>query len=199
MEGRSDWTGLFLINGAKMLFLWVMRKVLSVILIALAFLSLASCDQLRSLAGRPTSAELAQMKERKLEIEAEKAAKEAARQAAEQRRRQAVADSLSALGKIESGAVVMKPARNLRSGSMELLDRRYYVMIGSFGEAANAARLKDRAEAAGYPAMLFSFSSGLTAVAACATDCLADAVGSLERLRQEPFCPADAWLMECQW
>lgn len=176
-----------------------MKKVLSIILIALAFLSLASCDQLRSLAGRPTSEELAQMKGKKLEIEAEKAAREAARQAEEQRKRQVVADSLSALDKIESGAVVMKPAKNLTSRSMELLDRRYYVMIGSFGDAANAVRLKDKAEAAGYPVMLLSFSNSLTAVAACATDCVAEAVGSLERLRQEAFCPADAWLMECQW
>lgn len=176
-----------------------MKKVLSIILITSVFLSLASCDQLRSIAGRPTSSELAQMKERKIGIESEKAAKEAARQAQEQRRRQAVADSIAALDKIESGAVVMKPARNLSSKSMEALDRRYYVMIGSFGDAANAARLKNRAEAADYPAMLLSFSNGLTAVAACATDRVAEAVASLERLRQESFCPADAWLMECRW
>lgn len=176
-----------------------MKKALSIILIALAFISLSSCDQLRSLAGRPTSSELAQMKERKLGIEAEKAAKEAARKAEEQRRRQLVADSLAALDKIGSGAVVMKPARNLTSRSMEALDRHYYVMIGSFGEAANAVRLKDKAEAAGYQAMLLSFSNGLTAVASCATDRVAEAVASLERLRQETFCPADAWLMECQW
>lgn len=176
-----------------------MKKALSIILIALAVVSLSSCDQLRSLAGRPTSSELARMKEKKLGIEAEKAAKEAARLAEDQRRRQIVADSLAALDKIASGAVVMKPARNLTSRSMEALDRHYYVMIGSFGEAANAVRLKDKAEAAGYTAILLSFSNGLTAVASCATDCVSDAVSSLERLRQEPFCPADAWLMECLW
>ena len=76
------------------------------------------------------------------------------------------------------------------------LTNRYYVMIGAFSSSANAARQAARAEKAGYKAAVIPLKNGISAVGVCPTNSLTEICAALKKVRQEPFCPADAWILK---
>lgn len=176
-----------------------MRKLFYLLSIVLTVSLISSCDFFRSLAGRPTSAEIAVKAARIEKIEQERARLEMARRDSVEKVRMAVADSLAAMDSLAAGVFKMSRPRGLSSSTLQKLDRRYYIVLGSFSDRNNARRLLDRVSASGYETVTLDFSSGSTAVAACPSDNIASAFSSLKSLRQEPYCPADAWIMEIVW
>lgn len=168
-----------------------------IVFIALIMCSLlvCGCDAFRSLAGRPTSADIEEMR-----------ATLAAREAYELWRQDSLAqvkahleDSLAALAEIDSlraGKGIVKDLSSLSALSATMqLENMYYVVLGSFREAANAEKYRKTVTAAGFEAVVIRFRSGLNSVGVCPTDSPRELLDSIEKLRQEAFCPKDFWIL----
>ena len=75
------------------------------------------------------------------------------------------------------------------------LDFRYYIVVGAFTLRSNAEGLLKRVQDAGYTGTLISFRNGYNAVGVCQTDHLPTAFASLKKVKEEPFCPSDVWIL----
>ena len=153
---------------------------------------LGGCDFFRQLAGRPTSRQIRDKKERI----------ERALQLHQQRLdslklvQKQISDSLATLDSIRAAKETMISTRQLSGGGKYDIPHRYYVMIGAFSSSANAARQAARAEKAGYKAAVIPLKNGISAVGVCPTNSLTEICAALKKVRQEPFCPADAWILK---
>lgn len=167
------------------------------IIVAALFLvlGLSACtqvkDQLRRVAGRPTSADIAIKKAR---IEMEEAAHQA-RLDSLRAYQKAIADSLETLDRIKASRTVLMPASGVRGLSRKGLKYHYYVVIGTFGSPANAKAQAARASSAGYNSVIIPFNNGFSAVGVDGTDRVAPLWESLEKIKGESFCPKDVWIL----
>ena len=170
-------------------------KVIAALLVSICLLG--GCDFFRQLAGRPTSQDI-ERKRVLLEQEAVRLRRQEDSlrvvREREQERLRLEADSLAALEEVRSSGVKVVPSTRVVSARAEL-DSQYYVVIGAFSMAELAKRQASRAEDAGYTALQIPFRNGLTAVGACPSDRLSEALASLKKLRGESFCPAEAWIL----
>ena len=66
---------------------------------------------------------------------------------------------------------------------------------GTDNYVANAEALFTKAENAGYTPVLISFRNGLLAVGLTPADECRNALEMIKSIRQEPFCPADVWIL----
>lgn len=153
------------------------------------------CDFFRSLAGRPTSSDIEAMRVELVRREAAEAARldslERVRfEAAEAARIAAATDSLNAMK-----GYLRTPSRFSGFSSATVAASKYYIVLGSFLDRANAENYCKRLESEGYPAEALGFRNGFTAVGACPTDDPSEVLASLRRLRAESFCPKDVWIL----
>lgn len=167
------------------------RQVL--LFLAVAVFAVSGCDFFRSLAGRPTSEDI-EMK--KIEIlRAEEAALQARLDSLKNVEQKMMQDSLNALDSIRQiGGSVLNPAKY---GGLfaTRLEARYYVIIGAFRTRTNAENLLRTAKEKGYRPALISFQSGMIAVGLSPVNKLTDALTELKKVKKEPFCPKDAWIL----
>ena len=168
-----------------------MKKILLITALAAAVCLLGGCDFFRSLAGRPTSRDIRAKQER---IEQAAQLHQQRLDSLKQVQKQ-ISDSLAILDSLKAAKESLISTRQLASGGKYDIPYRYYVMIGSFSSQDNATRQAARAQEAGYPATLIPFRNGFTAVGCCPSNNLTEVYASLRKLREEPFCPADAWIL----
>ncbi len=147
----------------------------AVILMMLAF-SLTSCDFFRSLVGKPTSAELEQMR-----MEVLKKAE----------RERFVADSIKAA----------EEAARMASQSAELPmvaegDPRFHVIVGCFKIQDNANNLRQILTKDGYSPKKIVFKSGYDAVSLFQSDDFEQAMRALWNFKESPYCPEDIWIYD---
>ena len=168
-----------------------MKRILVITALAATVCVAGGCDFFRQLAGCPTSKQI-RAKQERIEREAQQ----------HQRRldslklvQKQISDSLATLDSLRNAKETLISTRQLSGGRKYDIPYRYYVMIGSFGSADNATRQAARAEEAGYPATLIPFRNGFTAVGCCPSDNLTEVYASLRKLREEDFCPSDAWIL----
>ncbi len=168
-----------------------MKRILVITALAAAVCLLGGCDFFRQLAGRPTSRQI-RAKQERIEREAQ----------LHQRRldslklvQKQISDSLATLDSLRDAKESLISTRQLTGGGKYDIPYRYYVMIGSFSSPDNATRQAARAQEAGYPATLIPFRNGFTAVGCCPSDNLTEVYASLRKLREEEFCPSDAWIL----
>lgn len=181
-----------------------MRKIAGILLsLTLAGLFLQGCDFFRTLAGRPTSEDLALLRTEREAHLREVALLESEQAKREQRQRDSLAaveqflrDSTEAEAQMKEMKLMRLRPEQLKGLYRTTLDRRYYVVMGSFRERANAEKKRGQIEAAGYRAEVISFNNGFHAIGAEPCDKITDALKAVLTLRQEPFCPADAWLLD---
>lgn len=150
-----------------------------------------SCDAFRSLAGRPTSEEIAQKKEiilRGKALEKQRLDSLAAV-------KKAKADSTAAADSIAVKKINLIAPAALGGIAGEGIDFKYCVVIGAFGSETNVKSALRKAEDAGYKTAVIPFKRGLSAVGVCPTDILAEVYNAYVQLRTEPFCPAEAWIL----
>ena len=177
-----------------------MRKAIIIAALAASVCMLGGCDFIRTLAGRPVSSEIA-AKRAQIEKETElvrqrKDSIEAAASLERERIRKWVTDSLALEDSLRrSGDDVVKTSERMGVSNASLTFR-YYVMIGAFSSSANAARQAARAEKAGYTSAVIPLKNGISAVGVCPTNSLTEVCNALKKVRQEPFCPADAWILK---
>lgn len=166
------------------------RLTSAAIAILAAALFLSSCDAMRSLAGRPTSEQIELKRSR---IEADRAA-EQARADSLARAQKVVTDSLDAQAYLASRNQMFIKRSAMNSLASDL-DKAYYMVVGSFKTPGNAERLAAKASEAGYHPVLIKFRSGMTAVAAEASDHIADIAAAVRKAADEGNFQNDAWIL----
>lgn len=172
-----------------------MRK--SIILLALCALILQGCDFVRTLAGRPTSAQLEQIRAQRLA--AEEARHQAVLDSLEQVK-QHMADSLEALEQhlldslTQSKGTVLNPSK-LGGLYTTKLEAKYCIVVGAFRNRYYAERKLKACNDAGYTATIISFRNGLLAVSVCPSNSLNETLKTLRQLRGKDVCPEDGWIL----
>lgn len=168
------------------------------LIIALALVTVvSSCDFIRTLAGRPTSEELEQMRLQRM------AAAEARHQAtldSMERAQKHMADSLEALEKYlldsltQAKGTVLNPSK-LGGLYTTKLETKYCIVVGAFRNRYYAERKLKECNEAGYTATIISFRNGLLAVAVCPSNSLSQTLQTLKQLRGKGICPLDSWIL----
>ena len=174
-----------------------MKKTI-LLLLSLATVLVSGCDFMRTLAGRPTSAELEVKRDSILKAQEE--ALYQARIDSLERVRQRMADSLAALDQhlldslAQTKGTILNPTR-LGGLYTTKLDAKYYIIVGAFRTRAYAERKHGKCTEAGYTSTIVSFRNGLMAVAICPSDSLNDTLKKLQELRGNGICPKDGWIL----
>ena len=172
-----------------------MRK--SIILLAVCALFLQGCDFVRTVAGRPTSAQLDEIRKDRM--------------AAEEARHQARLDSMAKAEKAMAEALAAREAQLLDSLTQAKgtvlnpsklgglfttkLESKYYIVVGAFRTRSYAERKLTQCNSAGYTATIISFRNGLLAVAICPSNNLEETLKTLKKLRGTEICPQDGWIL----
>ena len=172
-----------------------MKKTL---ILAWALVALvSSCDFVRTLAGRPTSARVEEIRLTQLAVEE---ARHQARLDSLQRREKALADTLAARESrlldslAQTKGTVLNPAK-LGGLFTTKLEGKYYIVVGAFRGRYYAERKLKACNEAGYTASIIHFRNGLLAVAVCPSNDLNETLNTLRKLRGTGICPADSWIL----
>lgn len=170
-----------------------MRRTLPIIVLAAALVLCTGCDAFRRIAGRPTSDEI---EARKVEIAlAQEAARHQARIDSLRRIEKELTDSLAIIDSLRQlHGTILNPAK-MGGLFTTKLDSRYYIVVGAMKQRENAEKLLTQVQESGYVATLISFRNGFNAVGICSTDNLNEAFVSLKKVKEEPFCPPDVWIL----
>lgn len=168
------------------------------LIIALALVTLVTgCDFVRTLAGRPTTAQVEEIRLQKM------AAEEARHQAildSMKRAQEAMAEALAAresflLDSLTQGrGTVLNPSK-MGGLFTTKLESKYYIVVGAFRNRAYAERKLKGCNAAGYTATIISFRNGLMAVGVCPSNSLDETLKTLKTLRGTEVCPQDGWIL----
>ncbi len=169
-----------------------MRKSV-ILLMSLMLVSLTGCDFLRAVAGRPTSRDIEE--KRMAIIKAEEAALQHQLDSIRMAEEKVVTDSLAALDTLKAWGVTMDGTDRIGGGSGTELDYKYYIIVGAFRESVNARKLFTTASERGYDPVLVSCRNGMVAVGISPSDRIAVVAETYDRLRQESFCPKEAWIL----
>lgn len=146
-----------------------MKCKVTVIPLVLLLISVSGCDIVRSFLGKPTSADLAEMRLRLERIEKERA------------------DSL---------ARAAEAARldSLRRACDTLSILKYNVIAGAFSDKANTAKFTEELRKAGYRTCYIDFKNGMHAVSVMASDNYDETVRFLSDFRSSYSAGEDAWI-----
>lgn len=172
-----------------------MKKTLILAVMLLSVVS--SCDFVRTLAGRPTSARLEEMREERMR--AEEARHQAVLDSME-RAEKALAEALAAREQelldslTQARGTVLNPSK-LGGLFTTKLESKYYIVVGAFRNRTFAERKLTQCNEAGYTATIISFRNGLLAVSVCPSDNLEETLKTLKKLRGTEVCPEDGWIL----
>jgi hypothetical protein len=168
------------------------RSVL--LFLALAAVLAGGCDFVRTLAGRPTSDDLA-VKRSTIE-RAQNAARYQARLDSLERVRQREVESLAALDARVLDSLKQAPRKLLKSGlNKEPIDAKYHIIVAAYSSPANAEAKVSRCVEAGYTARIIVSRSGLNAVGVCPSDHISETMKWYRELRGNGICPPDGWIL----
>lgn len=183
----------------------VMKRTYILVLLVL-MLAVSGCDFFRKVAGRPTSADLEEKKVKIAHVEARKAeqAREQARldslEAEKERVRMAqemaARDSVAALEVLKTQKCMMYDLSSLKGLASGALDHRYYVVVGSFKDEANADKFLSKVAAEpGMEPVKICFRNKMIAVGVAPRNMIAQMPAVMEDVRAKSFCPKDAWIL----
>ena len=169
----------------------------TLILLVFGAVLLQGCDFIRTLAGRPTAADVEEIRQEKI--------------AAEEARHQAILDSMERAEKAMAEALAAREAFLLDSLAQShgtilnpsklgglyttKLESKYCIVVGAFRNRHYAERKLKACNAAGYTASIVSFRNGLMAVTVCPSDNLDETLKTLRKMRGKGICPKDSWIL----
>ena len=183
----------------------VMKKSYIFILLAL-LLTVSGCDFFRKVAGRPTTEDIEAKKVEIARVEREKAeavreqerldSLRAVRERARIAEEVALRDSLAAPVALKERGCIMYDLSSLKGLASGELEHRYYVIVGSFRDGANADRFirKIAADSVMQPVKVH-FRTGMIAVGVCPRNKIAEMPSVVDEVRTRSFCPKDAWIL----
>lgn len=163
--------------------------IISLLLVSSALLT--GCDFVRSVLGRPTSADIEAKRQEILEENRLAAEEKAKAEAAEKYSR----DSLAALDSFAGRGTQMKLRSALPATIVSAPELRYCIIAGAFGTPSNAEKLQSDLEEKGFKAGILVYKSGIRAVGVTPTDDIVELYNSYDRLVGENIIPADAWIL----
>lgn len=183
----------------------VMKKSYILVLLAVV-LTVSGCDFFRKVAGRPTSddleikrAEIAHSERVKAEAAREQEMQDSIRAAREYARMSveyAKQDSLNAASVLKKKECVMYDLSSLKGLASGKLNHRYYMIVGSFRDEANADRfIRKIAEDPAMRPEKIHFRTGMIAVGVCPSNSIVDLPSIVDEVRTRTFCPKDAWML----
>jgi hypothetical protein len=175
-----------------------MKKLTTVFAFVLLLCLAGGCDFFRTLAGRPTSAQIEAKRER---MEQRSLREAAVRDSINQARldsaaaaQRAVADSLHAIDTLthigkyhKASAYANIPQSRLRT--------RYALVVGVFSSLPNAEKLALRYQAAGRDAYVLRYHSTLSAVLVSPCNKVAEVLESYRSLLSMPDGPKQVWVL----
>lgn len=160
--------------------------------VAVAFVCFCGCDFFRSIAGRPTSAEIEVKRQM---ILAQQAAHQAMMDSVSKVEKQ-ISDSLALVDSLAKLDVkVMNPSK---LGGLYTSEpgKRYYIIIGSFMDKNNANRKLQEMKSKGHDAEMITFKNGYTAVGICPSDKKVAVSDSMARLLSIGAIDKQSWILE---
>lgn len=183
----------------------LMKRSYILVLMSL-MLMVSGCDFFRKVAGRPTSAdiesrkvEIAHVEEEKAELAREQARLDSLQAEAERIRiaeEKAVRDSLEARAALKEKDCMIYTLASLKGLSSGELGHRYYFVVGSFKDAANADKFLSKvAKEPGMEPVKVRFRTGMFAVGVCPRNKIVEMTSIVDEVRAKSFCPKDAWIL----
>lgn len=188
-----------------------MKKIFATISLSVLILSVSSCDLFRSLAGRPTSAELKSAIEKQqnaAETEKQNITEEPAittQQAAikEQTASEETIAVASTQAEKEEYTMVKREGRmsvplaytHTNSTLKATPEHSYYIIVGTYRQKPTLNKMIKDAHDAGYETFLLEYSNGLTSVGLMPCDNLGEAIDAYAKVSKEDFCPKDACIL----
>lgn len=180
-----------------------MKKLIQTVLILIPVaLAATGCDFFRKLAGRPTSDQIAAMAEAIRLEESVRIADSLRKALAEPQEDSAATAPAPATPAAQAASTptasspvtaATTPAAAAPAPAGDL--KRFYVVMASFGNSANANKYASILEAKGYPATILKRGS-YQVVAVCGTDDEAAIKQSFDEIRRQDFCPQGVWIID---
>lgn len=180
-----------------------MKKLIQTVLILIPVaLAATGCDFFRKLAGRPTSDQIAAMAEAIRLEESARIADSLRKALAEPQEDSAAIAPAPATPAAQAASTptasspvtaATTPAASAPAPAGDL--KRFYVVMASFGNSANANKYASILEAKGYPATILKRGS-YQVVAVCGTDDEAAIKQSFDEIRRQDFCPQGVWIID---
>lgn len=171
------------------------HALLHILALTLVLAVLPSCDFIRTLAGRPTSADIEAIRRIIEEDDSLMTARRDSVESALEAARQAEADSLAALDSFALAGCHFRTSAELGGLDSACTLSRYAIAVGAFRKVSNARKMAQRFDADKYSPTVVVAGSGLNIVLVCPADKIKDLYVSYSRFRGEPLCPKDAWVL----
>ena len=130
------------------------------------------------------------------DLEARLDSLEAVAQKEREAREMAERDSLAAHQTLKEKGCQIYELKSLKGLSSGELSHRYYLIVGSFKEGANADKFISKvAKDSLMQPVKVKFRTGMIAVGVCPRNKIADMPSVIEEVRTKKFCPKDAWIL----
>ena len=181
-----------------------MKKIFAAISLSVLVLSVSSCDLFRSLAGRPTSAELKSAIEKQQSPARQmQAITEEPAITTEQTAPEETIAVASPQAKKEEYTMVKREGRmsvplaytHTNSTLKATPEHSYYIIVGTYRQRPTLNKMIKDAHDAGYETFLLEYSNGLTSVGLMPCDNLGEAIDAYAKVSKEDFCPKDACIL----
>lgn len=181
-----------------------MKKIFAAISLSVLVLSVSSCDLFRSLAGRPTSAELKSAIEKQQNAAQQmQAITEEPAITTEQTAPEETIAVASTQAEKEEYTMVKREGRmsiplaytHTNSTLKATPEHSYYIIVGTYRQKPTLNKMIKDAHDAGYETFLLEYSNGLTSVGLMPCDNLGEAIDAYAKVSKEDFCPKDACIL----
>lgn len=181
-----------------------MKKIFAAISLSVLVLSVSSCDLFRSLAGRPTSAELkSAIEKQQSSAQQMQAITEEPAITTEQTAPEETIAVASVQAKKEEYTMVKREGRmsvplaytHTNSTLKATPEHSYYIIVGTYRQRPTLNKMIKDAHDAGYETFLLEYSNGLTSVGLMPCDNLGEAIDAYAKVSKEDFCPKDACIL----
>lgn len=193
-----------------------MKKIFAAISLSVLVLSVSSCDLFRSLAGRPTSAELKSVIEKQQSsaqqmqaITEEPAIAEEPAETTQQAtiKEQTAPEETIAVASTQAekeeytmvkreGRISVPLAYTHTNSTLKATpEHSYYIIVGTYRQKPTLNKMIKDAHDAGYETFLLEYSNGLTSVGLMPCDNLGEAIDAYAKVSKEDFCPKDACIL----
>jgi len=158
-----------------------MRTAKIILTLTTAIMIVTSCDWVRTQLGMATSEEIETLKSEQQRMEAE----------------MQTADSIEKT-RLDSTQVTLDSLELKNAVQTKKLEstQRYHVILGSFKEHSNSARMIENLTKKGYTPQIFNFKNGFEAVSVCAFDKVSPAFNQMYKLLDDGFAPDDIWVYD---
>lgn len=181
-----------------------MKKIFAAISLSVLVLSVSSCDLFRSLAGRPTSAELKSVIEKQQSSAQQmQAITEEPAETTQQTAPEETIAVASTQAEKEEYTMVKREGRisvplaytHTNSTLKATPEHSYYIIVGTYRQKPTLNKMIKDAHDAGYETFLLEYSNGLTSVGLMPCDNLGEAIDAYAKVSKEDFCPKDACIL----